>query len=101
MYSSVDCEKATIRTLTLSEKIALIKDHANGIGLSQRKLAEKYKISKGAVGNILQRKDEYEKDFASNANKDSKRKLRHDGSHQLDKAVFSHGSVLSVLSLHF
>jgi hypothetical protein len=64
-----------MQTLNLLEKIALIKDHANGIGLSQRKLAEKYKISKGAFGNILQRKAEYEKDFASNANKDSKQML--------------------------
>ncbi len=64
------------RTLTLTEKISLIKDHANANGLSQRKLAEKYKISKGAIGNDLQRKDEYEKDFAANTNKESKRKLR-------------------------
>ena len=33
--------------LTLDEKFALIHDYADGAGLSQRKLREKYKISKG------------------------------------------------------
>jgi DNA-binding GntR family transcriptional regulator len=37
------------------EKIALIKDYADGAELSQRKLCEKYKVSKGVVYNILQR----------------------------------------------
>ncbi len=46
--------------LTLDEKIALINHWANGTGLSQRKLCGKYKVSKGAVYNILQQKDEYE-----------------------------------------
>ncbi len=45
--------------LTLDEKIALINDYAHRARLSQRKLCEKYKVSKGAVYNILQRKDEY------------------------------------------
>jgi DNA-binding GntR family transcriptional regulator len=40
--------------LTLDEKIALIKDYADGAELSQRKLCEKYKVSKGVVYNILQ-----------------------------------------------
>ncbi len=35
--------------LTLDEKIALINDYVDGAGLSQRKLCEKYKVSKGAV----------------------------------------------------
>ncbi len=48
---------------TLDEKIALINDYADGAALSQRKLCEKYKVSKGAVYNILQRKDEYKLDF--------------------------------------
>ncbi len=77
------------RSLTLTEKFSLIKDHANANGLSQRKLAKKYKISKGAVGNILQRKDEYEKDFAANTNRESKRKLRNDSGQKLDIAVFA------------
>ncbi len=48
---------------TLDEKIALINGYADGAGLSQRKLCEKYKVSKGAVYNIPQRKDEYKLDF--------------------------------------
>ncbi len=45
--------------LTLDEKIASINDDARRARLSQRKLCEKIKVSKGAVYNILQRKDEY------------------------------------------
>ncbi len=44
---------------TLDEKVALINDCAHRVRLSQRKLREKYKVSKGAAYNILQRKDEY------------------------------------------
>ena len=32
--------------LTLDEKVALMNDYADGAGLSQRKLCEKYKVSK-------------------------------------------------------
>jgi hypothetical protein len=48
-----------------------MKDHANANGLSQRKRAEKYKISKGVDSNILQQKDEYKKDYAANTNGES------------------------------
>jgi hypothetical protein len=41
--------------LTFDEKIALINNYADGAGLSQCKNCEKYKVSKGAVYNILQR----------------------------------------------
>ena len=40
--------------LTLEQRYTLIKDSDNG--LSQRKLAEKYKISVGAVNKNLKRK---------------------------------------------
>ena len=38
---------ATRRDLTLHEKVQVIFDNNDGNGLSQRKLAEKYKISLG------------------------------------------------------
>ena len=79
----------TCHYLTLDEKISLINDYADGTGLSQRKLCEKYKVFKGAVYNILQRKDEYKHDFQSNANKDVKRKLQDQSSHKIDETVFS------------
>ena len=75
--------------LSLEEKIALINDHADGSGLSQRKLCEKYKISKGTVYNILQRKDEYKSDFQMNANKGVKRKLQDESGQKIDEEVFS------------
>ena len=49
--------------LTLDKKIDLINDSGNGTGLSQRELSVKYKISKGAVFNILKRKHEYLNDY--------------------------------------
>ncbi len=55
--------------LTLGEKITLINDYTDGGGLSQHKLCEKYKLSKGAVYNILRRKGEYKSDFQTNTNK--------------------------------
>jgi hypothetical protein len=55
--------------LTLDKKMEFINDHADGDGLSQRKLFEKCKVPKGAVYNILQRKDEYKYNFQMNANK--------------------------------
>lgn len=77
------------RYLSLEEKIALINDYADGNGLSQRKLCEKYKTSKGAVYNILQRKDEYRSDFEMNANKGAKRKLHDESGQKIDEAAFS------------
>ena len=43
--------------LPLFKKVELIKDYDRH--LSQRELATKYKISTGAVCNILKRKQEY------------------------------------------
>ena len=77
-----------LKALTLEQKVALIKDNANGHGLSVRHLADKYSVSKSSVGNILQRREEYLEDYASNSNKETKRK-RHDGDGQmLDQLVF-------------
>ena len=45
------------------EKVALINDYTERAELSQRKLCEKYKVSTGAVCNILQRKAEYKCDY--------------------------------------
>ena len=75
--------------LSLDDKIKLINDYADGAGLSQRKLCEKYKISKGAVYNILQRKEEYKCDFQTNANKGVKRKLQDESGQKIDEEVFS------------
>ena len=75
--------------LTLNEKIALINEYDNEAGISQRKLCEKYKIPKGAVYNILQRKDEYKLDFQSKANKGVKRKLQDETDRKIDETVFS------------
>ena len=75
--------------LSLEKKIMLINDYADGAGLSQRTLCDKYKISKGAVYNILQRKDEYRSDFLMNANKGVKRKLQDESGQKIDEEVFS------------
>ena len=48
--------------LSLDQKILLIKDNNDGNGLSVRKLAEKYSVSKSSVANILTRRAEYEND---------------------------------------
>jgi hypothetical protein len=79
------------RYFTLDEKIALIKTYADGAGLSQHKLWEKYEVSKGtvAVYNILQRKDEYKYAFQTNANENVKRKLQDESGHTIDETVVS------------
>jgi len=71
--------------LTLDEKMALINDHTDGAGLSQPKLCKNYKVSKGAVYSILQRKDEYKDYFKMNANTGVKRKLHDDSGHKIDE----------------
>ncbi len=43
--------------LSLVEKINLIKEKE--VGLSHRELSQKFKVSVGAVSNILKRKSEY------------------------------------------
>ena len=45
-------------------------------------------VSKGAVYNILQRKDEYKSDYQTNANKGVKRKLHDESGQKIDETVF-------------
>lgn len=64
----------TRHDLSLDQKISLIKERDNGI--TYRILAEKYKISLGAVANIIKRRDEYLSDYERNENKETKRKMK-------------------------
>jgi hypothetical protein len=54
--------------------VKLIKDSDRR--LSQRDLPAKYKLSTGAVGNILKRKQEYFDDFGSNQANEERRKIK-------------------------
>ena len=74
--------------LTLEQKVSLIKDNSDGNGLSVRKLAEKYAISKSSVANILNRRGEYQHDYLTNSNKDSKRKLKDETGKHVDEVLF-------------
>jgi predicted DNA-binding protein YlxM (UPF0122 family) len=59
--------------LPLLKKVELIKDYDRQF--SQRDLATKYKISTGAVCDILKRKQEYLDDFESNQCHEVRRKI--------------------------
>ena len=74
--------------LSLEQKILLIKDNNDGNGLSIRKLADKYSISKSSVANILTRREEYQQDYLTNTNKGVKRKLKDDKSKHIDEVLF-------------
>lgn len=74
------------RDLNLDEKMSLIKDRDNGV--TYRALVEKYKISLGAVTNIIKRRDEYISDYESNQNKETKRKIKSGMAQQIDEAVY-------------
>ena len=76
------------KTLTLEEKISVIKDNQNGHGMSTRDLSIKYGISKSSAANIIRRKEEYLSDYASNCNKGIKRKQKDDGGQMIDELVF-------------
>jgi len=76
------------KTLTLEEKISLIKDNQDGNGLSTRQLADKYKISKSSAAKILLRSEEFLADYSSNSNKGVKRKLKDISGQLIDKVVF-------------
>ena len=60
--------------LSLVEKINLIKEKE--VGLSYGELSQKFKVSVGAVSNILKRKSQYIDDYESNRNKRVKRKSK-------------------------
>ena len=64
----------TKHTLTLSEKIELIRE--NEEKFSYRTLADKYKTSIGSLSNIIKRKVEYIESYEQNESLTKKRNLR-------------------------
>ncbi|CAF3381248.1 unnamed protein product [Rotaria sp. Silwood1] len=72
--------------LTLEEKIKLIKE--NECGSSYRELCDRFKLSIGAVSNIIKRKSEYMSDYEINYNKNVKRKSSHDFSQRINESVY-------------
>ena len=64
----------TKHTLTLSEKIELIRENEENV--SYRTLADKFKISIGSVSNIIKRKVEYIESYEQNESTTKKRNLR-------------------------
>jgi hypothetical protein len=77
--------------LPLFKKGELIKDSDRY--LSERDLAIKYKISTGAVCNILKRKQEYLDDFESNQCHEVRRKIKNNLGKKLIKKLI-HGLLL-------
>ena len=73
--------------LPLIKKVELINDSERC--LSQRDLANKYKISKGAVFNILKGKQEYLEDYESNQSSEVKIKIKNDRGRQIDNEMYS------------
>ena len=76
----------TRHTLTLSEKIQLIRENEQKV--SYRDLANTHKISIGSVSNIIKRKAEYIEDYEQNQNSAKKNNLRDEFSQQLDEKVY-------------
>lgn len=74
------------RDLSLEEKVNLIKEKE--LGLSHRRLSDRFQISVGAVSNILKRKSEYTSDYENNRNKRVKRKLRDDTNSEISENVY-------------
>ncbi|CAM4823844.1 unnamed protein product [Rotaria magnacalcarata] len=77
---------ATKHTLTLSEKVQLIRENENNT--SYRTLADYYKISIGSVSNIIKRKAEYIENYEHNENSTKKRNFRDELNQQLDQKVY-------------
>ena len=77
---------ATRHTLTLSEKVKLIREYEENH--SYRALSDKYKISVGSVSNIIKRKTEYLEDYEQNESATKKRNIRDEFSQQLDQKVY-------------
>jgi predicted DNA-binding protein YlxM (UPF0122 family) len=77
---------ATKHTLTLSEKVELIRENEHNV--SYRTLAEKHKISIGSVSNIIKRKAEYIESYEQNENSNKKRNFRDEFNQQLDQKVY-------------
>ncbi|CAF4851692.1 unnamed protein product, partial [Rotaria socialis] len=77
---------ATKHTLTLSEKVQLIRENENNT--SYRTLADYYKISIGSVPNIIKSKAEYIENYEHNENSTKKRNFRDELNQQLDQKVY-------------
>ncbi|CAF3356135.1 unnamed protein product [Rotaria sp. Silwood2] len=72
--------------LDLETKINLIKDKE--LGLSHRELGNRFRVSIGAITNILKRKQEYISDYESNLNKKVKRKIHNDLGQSINDSVY-------------
>ncbi|CAF4183626.1 unnamed protein product, partial [Rotaria magnacalcarata] len=77
---------ATKHTLTLSEKVQLIRENENNT--SYRTLADYYKISIGSVSNVIKRKAECIENYEHNENSTKKRNFRDELNQQLDQKVY-------------
>jgi predicted DNA-binding protein YlxM (UPF0122 family) len=79
-------DMSTRNDLTLEQKINLIKQNEGGS--SYRELCNNFKISIGAVSNVIKRKSEYMSDYETNLNKKVKRKTSHDFSQSINELVY-------------
>ncbi|CAF3934434.1 unnamed protein product, partial [Adineta steineri] len=77
---------ATKRTLTLSDKVQLIRENEQHV--NYRTLAENYQISIDSVSNIIKRKAEYLENYEQNENSNKKRNFRDEFNQQLDQKVY-------------
>eukprot|EP00058_Branchiostoma_floridae_P001435 XP_002586923.1 hypothetical protein BRAFLDRAFT_130452 [Branchiostoma floridae] len=77
-------KKIPKKTLTLGEKIEVIKRYERG-GIGARTLAGQYGVGKTQIQNIVNRKHEYLDDFENNAPVNKRRKLLHTGNDEINK----------------
>jgi hypothetical protein len=77
---------ASRRELCIEEKMNLIKEKERG--LSHLQLSDRFRISFGAVSNILKRKAECNNGYESNGNKKLKRKFKDDLSQEINDNVY-------------
>ena len=90
-YSPSTRLKTKYHELNLAQKIQVIKD--NKKGLSQRKLAVKYKISYGKVNNIFKAMQEYINADLENRDPNAKRmKLRKTTFEDINELMYKFGS---------
>ena len=81
-----DCEITTRHTLTLTDKIQLIRESEQEF--SYHELADKYKDSIGSISNIIKRKAEYMEDYEQNGASVKKHNPGDEFSQQLDEIVY-------------
>ncbi|CAF3728391.1 unnamed protein product [Rotaria socialis] len=84
--STIVSSMPTRNDLTLEQKINLIKQNEGGS--SYRGLCDKFKVSIGAVSNVIKRKSEYLNDYETNLNKKIKRKTCSDFSQSINQLVY-------------